>query len=57
MANYFLRRQGYTMLARNWRAKGRKGEIDLIGWDGNVALLHRGEDPQQPRRDARRSCR
>lgn len=33
LAYYFLRRQGYTMVARNWRTKGRKGEIDLIGWD------------------------
>lgn len=33
MAYYFLRRQGYTMVARNWRTAGRKGEIDLIGWD------------------------
>jgi putative endonuclease len=36
MAYYFLRRQGYTMVARNWRCRGRKGEIDLIGWDGSV---------------------
>ena len=24
------------MVARNWRSRGRKGEIDLIGWDGGV---------------------
>jgi putative endonuclease len=36
MAYYFLRRQGYTMVARNWRARGRRGEIDLIGWDGKT---------------------
>lgn len=36
MAYYFLRRQGYTLVARNWRTRGRKGEIDLIGWDGGV---------------------
>jgi putative endonuclease len=35
-AYYFLRRQGYTLIARNWRAKGRNGEIDLIGWDGST---------------------
>jgi putative endonuclease len=35
-AYYFLRRQGYTLVARNWRAKGRNGEIDLIGWDGST---------------------
>jgi putative endonuclease len=36
MAFYFLRRQGYTIVARNWRCKGRKGEVDLIGWDGKT---------------------
>ncbi len=36
MAYYFLRRQGYTMVARNWRCARHKGEIDLIGWDGSV---------------------
>jgi putative endonuclease len=36
MAYYFLRRQGYTIVARNWRTKGRNGEVDLIGWQGNV---------------------
>jgi putative endonuclease len=36
MAYYFLRRQGYTMIARNWRSKGRRGEIDLIGWEGKT---------------------
>jgi putative endonuclease len=36
MAYYFLRRQGYTIIARNWRTKGRKGEIDLIGWEGKT---------------------
>jgi putative endonuclease len=36
VAYYFLRRHGYTIIARNWRTKGRKGEIDLIGWDGTT---------------------
>jgi putative endonuclease len=36
LAFYFLRRQGYTIVARNWRSKGRKGEIDLIGWEGKT---------------------
>ena len=35
-AYYYLRRRGYTMVARNWRRQGRRGEIDLIGWDGGV---------------------
>ncbi len=35
-AFYFLRRQGYTMVARNWRCRARKGELDLVGWDGGT---------------------
>lgn len=31
-----LRRQGYVIVARNWRCAGRKGEVDLIGWDGEL---------------------
>lgn len=36
MAYVHLRRQGYTMVARNWRAPGRRGELDLVGWDGDT---------------------
>jgi putative endonuclease len=36
LAGQFLRQQGYTIIASNWRCRGRKGEIDLIGWDGDV---------------------
>jgi putative endonuclease len=35
-AYFYLRRLGYVMVARNWRCPRRRGEIDLIGWDGNV---------------------
>jgi putative endonuclease len=35
-AYFYLRRQGYTMVARNYRSPRRHGEIDLIGWDANV---------------------
>jgi putative endonuclease len=36
-AAYFcLRRQGYTMVARNFRTPNRRGEIDLIGWHENT---------------------
>ena len=31
---FYLRRQGYVIVARNFRAPHQKGEIDLIGWDG-----------------------
>jgi putative endonuclease len=33
---FWLRRQGYVMVARNWRTPHRRSELDLIGWDGDV---------------------
>jgi putative endonuclease len=30
----FLRRQGYQVVARNFRS--RRGEVDLIGWDRDI---------------------
>jgi putative endonuclease len=35
-AYFHLRRLGYVMVARNFRSAKRKGEIDLIGWDGKT---------------------
>jgi len=35
-AYFFLRRLGYILVARNFRSPRRRGEIDLIGWDGDV---------------------
>ena len=35
-AFFYLRKQGYVMVARNFRSPRRRGEIDLIGWDGDV---------------------
>ncbi|MGC2196890.1 MAG: YraN family protein [Terriglobales bacterium] len=35
-AYFYLRRQGYVMVARNYRSPRRRGEIDLIGWDQEV---------------------
>jgi len=31
-ANFYLRRRGYTTVARHFRSPNRRGEIDLIGW-------------------------
>src|ERR1700748_1592574 len=31
-----LRRNGYTIIARQWRSAKLRGDIDLIGWDGNT---------------------
>lgn len=35
-AYWYLRRNGYVMVARNYTAPPMKGEIDLVGWDGPV---------------------
>ena len=36
LAYWYLRQGGYTIVARNRRARSGAGEIDLIGWDGPV---------------------
>jgi putative endonuclease len=36
LAYWYLRHTGYTIVARNRRARSGAGEIDLIGWDGPV---------------------
>ncbi len=35
-AYFYLRKLGYVMVARNWRTPRRKGELDLVGYDGDV---------------------
>jgi putative endonuclease len=35
-AYWYLRRHGYVIVCRNFRAAGIKGEIDLVGFDGRV---------------------
>ena len=35
-AYWYLRRQGYIFVARNYTPRGVKGEIDLVGCDGNM---------------------
>ncbi|MGH9736938.1 MAG: YraN family protein [Candidatus Acidiferrales bacterium] len=35
-AYWYLRRHGYVLVARNFRAPGIKGEIDMVGYDGDV---------------------
>ena len=33
---WYLRRHGYVFVARNYMPRGAKGEIDLVGYDGNT---------------------
>jgi putative endonuclease len=35
-AYFYLRKIGYTIVARNFRSPHSRGEIDLIGWDHDV---------------------
>lgn len=35
-AYWFLRRHGYVFVARNFTPRASKGEIDMVGYDGNT---------------------
>lgn len=35
-AYWYLRRHGYIIVARNYKIPGMKGEIDLVGYDGEI---------------------
>lgn len=52
-AYWYLRRQKYVMIARNYTAPGWKGEIDLVGYDGPVLAFvevkTRAANAEQPR--------
>jgi putative endonuclease len=52
-AYFYLRKHGYIIVAKNWRGGG-KGELDLIGWEGNTLCFievktrgSRGEIPAE----------
>ncbi len=35
-AYFYLRRRGYTIISRNFRSPNHRGELDLVGWEGDV---------------------
>lgn len=39
LAHRFLRRRGYTVVARNYRPPEGAGEIDLIAWDRDTLVF------------------
>src|SRR5512142_2565386 len=39
LAYFHLRKLGYTIVARNYRTPRHRGEIDMIGWDGDVLCV------------------
>jgi len=36
LAMRFLQKNGYVIVARNYRPRSGKGEVDLIGWEGEA---------------------
>lgn len=36
MAYFYLRRRGYTIVARDWRSAKARGDLDLIAWEDNT---------------------
>jgi len=52
-AYWYLRRHGYVMVCRNFRAPGVKGEIDLVGFDGpTLAFVEVKTRTSQPEHSA-----
>src|SRR6266705_4885264 len=35
-AYFYLREQGYVIIARNYRSPRSRSELDLVGWDGGT---------------------
>ncbi|SNT30354.1 putative endonuclease [Granulicella rosea] len=35
-ALFYLRRQGYVVVARRWRSPELKGDLDLVAWEGET---------------------
>jgi putative endonuclease len=48
-AYWFLRRKGYVMIARNFTDRGIKGEIDLVGYDGETLAFIEVKTRTSPR--------
>jgi putative endonuclease len=38
-AFFHLRSQGYTIVARRWVSARVKGDLDLVGWDGDTLVI------------------
>jgi putative endonuclease len=48
-AYWFLRRNGYIMIARNFTYRGVRGEIDLVGYDGETLAFVEVKTRTSPR--------
>jgi len=38
-AFFHLRSIGYTIVARRWRSERIRGDLDLVGWDGDTLVI------------------
>jgi len=38
-ALFFLRRQGFTIVAQRWTSAKLRGDLDLVGWDGSTLVI------------------
>jgi putative endonuclease len=38
-AYFYLRRRGYTIIARNYRSPNHRGDLDLVGWNHDVLCV------------------
>ena len=38
-AFFYLRGQGYTVVARRWSSARMRGDLDLVAWDGDTAVV------------------
>lgn len=36
VAYFYLRQNGYVIIARNYRTPRRHSELDMVGWDGDI---------------------
>src|SRR6202012_740465 len=42
-AFFYLRSMGYTIVARRWVSARVKGDLDLVGWDGDTLVIFEGK--------------
>ena len=48
-AYWYLRKNGYVMIARNFSQRGIQGEIDLVGYDGETLVFVEVKTRTSPR--------
>lgn len=39
LAYFYLCERGYTIVARRWHAARLRGDLDLVGWDGETLVI------------------